>query len=729
MTAFASDSGDRAIGTVDEVSASQIVVLISSEAPQATDLTTGRPTAFPRINTYLTIPSEVGLTVGWITSVRTRPAPHPSLGESRTHGLVDLPFPLRIASLVPLGTLAHTPTATGRTLVFRRGVDAAPVLGDQVRLPTLEQLQAIVEGDRSEARGRVLLGHAPLAANAPVHVDPDRLFGRHLAVLGNTGSGKSCTVAGLLRRSIKGAANQRRQQQRSGPPNARIILLDPDGEYAQAFSDMKVRLFQVEKATDGAKQLKVPAWLWNGEEWAAFTSAAPGVQRPTLFKALRHLRAGAEPPGSFVSRVARTARRYERDFRHAVVVGPNQKGGGKEEVADLLSSAADEFGALAREATTCQSSLDEALESIQTTAASLEQDARDGRPSSGKQWHRSLAPHRIAEVEKRLAAVLDLAGPPSDEPAWDHDLPRPFPVQELPHYVEGLAADTQGRDIAQFVDTLNLRIRDLTRRTLLSSVALPPDSEEIELSDWLADVVGDSGARGPISIIDLSLVPSDVIQIVVAVLARLTFESHQRYRHHHRQDLPTILVLDEAHRFIHRGMAGRDATGAERACAGVFDRIAREGRKLGLGLVLCSQRPSELSPTVLSQCGTFLLHRIVNSQDQDLVRRMVPDGLATLLRELPSLPTRRGILLGWAAQAPVLVEVDELEEAYRPRSADPSFWDVWTGRDHRDVDWKPIAEEWADAKAMATDAGSDQQASDDLPKTTCSWTEDDDIPF
>ena len=118
---------------------------------------------------------------------------------------------------------------------------------------------------------------------------------------------------------------------------------------------------------------------------------------------------------------------------------------------------------------------------------------------------------------------------------------------------------------------------------------------------------------------------------------------------------------------------------AGKACARVFEKIAREGRKFGLGLVLASQRPSEVSPTVLSQCNTFLLHRLVNDRDQELVKRLVADGLGPLLRELPSLPTRRAILLGWAAPAPILVEVEEIGAEFRPHSPDPAFWHVWTG--------------------------------------------------
>lgn len=111
--------------------------------------------------------------------------------------------------------------------------------------------------------------------------------------------------------------------------------------------------------------------------------------------------------------------------------------------------------------------------------------------------------------------------------------------------------------------------------------------------------------------------------------------------------------------------------------------------------MLSSQRPSELSPTILAQCNTFLLHRIVNDADQNLVARLVPDNVGGLLRELPSLPSRQAILLGWATPIPVLVEVDELPEEHRPRSADPDFWDVWTLKKERGVDWGNIASDWS----------------------------------
>jgi hypothetical protein len=100
---------------------------------------------------------------------------------------------------------------------------------------------------------------------------------------------------------------------------------------------------------------------------------------------------------------------------------------------------------------------------------------------------------------------------------------------------------------------------------------------------------------------------------------------------------------------------------------------------------------------VLAQCNTFLLHRIVNDSDQNLVARLVPDNVGGLLGELPSLPSRQAILLGWATPIPVLVEVTELPDEQRPQSADPDFWGVWTLEKERSVDWAAIAQDWSES--------------------------------
>ena len=152
--------------------------------------------------------------------------------------------------------------------------------------------------------------------------------------------------------------------------------------------------------------------------------------------------------------------------------------------------------------------------------------------------------------------------------------------------------------------------------------------------------------------------------------------------------------MEEAHTFIKRYNGDSENEGASAMCTKVFEKIAREGRKYGLGLLLSSQRPSELSPTVLSQCNSFLLHRLSNYQDQELVSKLIPDSLKGLLRELPSLSARDAILLGWASELPVMVRMNYLDQKFRPKSDDPKYWETWINSNNSLVKWDKIAREW-----------------------------------
>ncbi len=504
----------------------------------------------------------------------------------------------------------------------------------------------------------------------------------------------------MIRWSLEAA----RETRNGNEPNARFIVLDPNGEYARAFKDLNARLFQVEATGAETKPLKVPAWLWNGEEWAAFTGAAPGVQRPILFDALRRLRSGAGEPDAFATRVRGRVKRYRTSLKLKIQGGEHLQTGRREGVAQMLLNMAADFAPLTAEADTDQRAK---LQAVVAIANEIEEQGRSNLNQRGRYWHNDFSEERLGEVQQALSEVADAVGLTDDEAIVGEDVPRFFPARELPGFVEALAADATGRDVSQFVDSLNLRIRGLFAAGALASVVDPGDSPSVELDQWLMDYVGSDQARnGPIAVVDLSLVPSEAIHVVVAVLARMVFEAVQRHRREKGCELPTVLVLDEAHTFVHRDLTAEGAPAPGRTCCRTFERIAREGRKFGLGLVLASQRPSEVSPTVLSQCNTFLLHRIVNDRDQDLVKRLVPDGLGDLLRELPSLPSRRAILLGWGAHAPVLVEVRELPEAERPHSPDPAFWHVWTGKQTCDIDWQSIARSWrAPPSASASVSG------------------------
>lgn len=222
-----------------------------------------------------------------------------------------------------------------------------------------------------------------------------------------------------------------------------------------------------------------------------------------------------------------------------------------------------------------------------------------------------------------------------------------------------------------------------------------PADDSPTLPAWLQSYLGTGTAgKGKITILDLSLVPSDVVATIVAVVARLVFEAAQRFRRATGTTMPTVVVLEEAHNFVQReNLSGEDGA-ASQQCRTAFEKIAREGRKFGVSLVLSSQRPAELSPTVVAQCNSFLLHRIVNDRDQELVSRLVPDSAGSLLKELPSLPAQQAVLLGLATEIPVVVDMRSLSTDQRPRSSNPDLWDVWTGERDLVVDIEQLAKEW-----------------------------------
>ena len=298
-----------------------------------------------------------------------------------------------------------------------------------------------------------------------------------------------------------------------------------------------------------------------------------------------------------------------------------------------------------------------------------------------------------ADIENAVIFIelfLSKIGGPILYKGPDQDSPVYFKDTDLPNHLERLA---QEQNVSLYLDFLIMRIRTMLSDTRMSSII--GTETDISLTEWLEKYVGKNNAKnGEITVVDLSLVPPDIIHIVVAVMARIIFEAIQRYKRKYAKLLPTVLVMEEAHNFISRYNTDNEEFSPARLCSQSFEKIAKEGRKFGLGLLISSQRPSELSPTVLSQCNTFLLHRLVNDRDQELVKRFVPDNLGSILNELPVLPTKKAILLGWAAPVPILVDMNELKKEYRPDSKDPDFWDVWTGKKVREIDWKKIADEW-----------------------------------
>jgi Predicted ATPase len=686
-----------AIGTVDYVSPTEIKVLLDLDAPQNTALNTGTPSLFPKINGFVLIPNEVGAVVGLINWIAVEHSQYPKRKGFKDYDLIDLPFPLRKMSINPIGTLKQKGKTEDKEYELERGVYTFPSIGDSVILPSEYQLKSIVEN--KETNATVIIGRATLAGNSDVKINPDKLFGRHLAILGNTGSGKSCSVAGLIRWSLESAkchideSNEKQPGGKKKSLNARFIILDPNGEYSQAFDgiDKPVRKYKVkfqrEGAQDGSNQLKIPAWMWNSLEWINFSQAQPGAQRPMLLQSLTDLKRGFSIGNSITLRVHSFLTTSRNQLLTFIANLPTQTNTaafiGMCKALENFSEDSAMFQGLINEPNPdLGNSLDELHNLVNATLA--RRRWTEGRYNAFS--HKDIQ-ELLDFTETILSSIQEEQVVMSPINA---DTPLQFNIDELTPYLEQLAQN-QGGNALQFVQMMSLRMRFLLTDERLKSVVKPDN--EITLFEWLQEYIGKSNSEnGQVAIIDLSLIPSDVVHIIVAVLSRLVFEAIQRYRRCYQKELPTVVVLEEAHNFIRDSHI--DNTNQAQLCRETFERIAREGRKFGLSMVLSSQRPSELSPTVLSQCNTFLLHRIVNDRDQELVKRLVPDNIGGLLKELPILPTRKAILLGWASPIPILVEMRDLPKEHRPQSSDPKFWDVWVGNEERVIDWQVVVDDW-----------------------------------
>ena len=448
-----------------------------------------------------------------------------------------------------------------------------------------------------------------------------------------------------------------------------------------------MRLYAVEPSNE-IKQLQIPLWFWNSAEWSAFTQASSKTQRPLLKQALRDVRAGRTISNDSSENKMLALRRYlssrlisfRRDLRSGEIQTDESKFGFR-----LKAIAADlqEKSSIYKE-----NKLDIALEAINSALTATHNSfVKDGKTI---EYYRAFTEEQVNRIITALEDSLTTVGGILPQNGSDEDIPLMFEGVQLPDHLEILA---EQENASQFVDFLVSRIRTLISDVRVKSVI---SDTSMALDDWLNAYIGENQAEnGSVTVIDLSLVPAEVIHLVTAVVARMTLEALQRYRKLNQgKTLPTVLVMEEAHTFIKRYKDDAENQSSATICCQVFEKIAREGRKFGLGLVLSSQRPSELSPTVLSQCNSFLLHRISNDRDQELVHKLVPDNLHGLLRDLPSLPSRHAILLGWASELPILVKMKDLPENHRPKSDDPDFWAVWSGKVERKVNWKTIADDW-----------------------------------
>ena len=248
------------------------------------------------------------------------------------------------------------------------------------------------------------------------------------------------------------------------------------------------------------------------------------------------------------------------------------------------------------------------------------------------------------------------------------DTPVPYKLSKLLEHVEASMPKPDSKKDPYL--KIKNKIQTLQQDSRFSFLIRPDENVTDDLKDIVGQYLRIPVSDKPLSIIDLSGVPSDVVDVVVSVLCRMIFDF--AVWSPRPVQVPIVLVCEEAHRY-----APRRDDAAFQPTKQALSRIAKEGRKYGVGLGLISQRPSELAESILSQCNTLIALRMSNEQDQNFVQRALPDSVRSLVNVLPTLRTQEALVVGEGTVVPVRLRFNDLAEEHQPQSADVPFAARW----------------------------------------------------
>lgn len=718
---------DFEIGRIVAVDTAEVTIELNRELKALTQSTYEGAREIGKINSYVILPVGARRLVAIITKVVL--VEEAELKADRT--MVTLPSARRLMKATLIGTI------DGK--LFTQGIATFPVLDNPVHVATKEDLNTIFDLKEDDDTATlepqkpgfcIDIGRSVVFQDFPVQINPDAFFGKHAAILGSTGSGKSCTISTIIQSLL----------QREDVLQTNIVILDTNGEYRTAFQQEQADgtwidigesrcLYVPSDPTKPAERLAVPYWFLNAEDFVRLFRASQGVQRPVLLEALRIAR--NDESGKSPAMILRETLVYEIN-RIWSLSGKDEKT--SKDVRDLAQgllntiddpNMSDAWGELIG----CVSGITkeevrDAVEQVRSEAAShidqgtypkvLPSDAR-------KKIRDSIEPAYIILTGSSLSELPSGQGKSADTPAFFEKAR--FRSQHIEQVLR--REESGGARARDFSGTMLLRIDRLLADRRFEFLFGPVEGKFPQarhcLATFIRDVLGLSAAENldpPLSgtddvseetlpfydrlrlginnhnvvILDLSLLAGEVLENITALIGRLILEFLQRLGEYGgeemRGSLPVVLVLEEAQNYIpERGFGDEECISRV-----VFERIAREGRKYGLSLIVSSQRPSELSKTVLSQCSSFIVHRLQNPEDLRYFKEIVPGIYGPLLAQVSALAPQTALVLGECVRAPALVRIREAMPI--PRSRDPKFFAYWTNQDPQSVPVEQVCAKW-----------------------------------
>jgi DNA helicase HerA-like ATPase len=496
---------------------------------------------------------------------------------------------------------------------FERGLSQHPNINDTVHIVTEADLKRIYgHGEDNHS----LIGTLASSENIGVRLSLDALVTRHSAILGSTGSGKSTTVASLLRSIVQPESGT------GGAPGARILMLDIHGEYTKALGDIA----QVFSATPqpGEEPLYVPYWALEAGELLSFVSGVVTDSQETAFT---------------------------------------------DKIQEMKAS---------RLALSPLPGLDPRSLTVDSPV-----------PFSLKQlWYDLINFETTTYI-----------GTNRDQPALEHggDPNTLTPPAYRPHAMgnTGPFMNTAAKGIRRQLNLLRSRLLDRRYDFILHPGPWEPDLQGITNEDLDTLLQGWLGHDKQVTILDLSGVPSGVLVRLIGSILRIVYEALFWSREKTEGGVlrPLLVVMEEAHRYL-----GPDSGNV---ALDIVKRIAKEGRKYGMGAMVISQRPAELDETILSQCGTMIALRLSNPNDRNRVKGALPDNLSGLMDLLPVLRTGEALITGEAARLPVRCRVTFPSEQHQPNSADPKVTEAWSMR-RKAEGYDRVVASWRAQKTTAT---------------------------
>lgn len=509
--------------------------------------------------------------IGIIERVWRHPVELPTLPEADPPAdLAGVPQEENGVSISLVGT--YRARDGQRKDTFTRAVFILPEINRSVfpiEEKSLEDFMGILSASsKADAVAPLKVGTYTLDGKASAYIDGDKLFQRHAALLGSTGSGKSFTVASILEQSAQ-------------LPHANIIVFDLHGEYSSMKFASHYRIAGIgdlKAKKEGA--IFLPFWLLNYDEMQSL----------------------------FVDRSEESA--------------PNQASELMKQVVELKMKSIEGMG---------------------------KHDLLDGFTVD------TPVPYRLAGLIEAIAEK-------------DREM------------VQGSKGEKQGPlfgKLTRFLNRISVKTKD---RRYAFMYQAPAEYETYEALHQLAEKllgtgVKQDGVNPGIKIVDFSEVPSDILPVVVGLVARIVYQiqfwsspgADGDARH------PIVLVCDEAHLYLPSSAA---STGPlEKRALENFERIAKEGRKYGVGLMVVSQRPSDVSTTILSQCSNIISLRLANKTDQAVVKQLLPESLEGLMEVLPTLDVGEAVVVGDATLLPTRIKM--AKPKHEPRSATIPFWTRW----------------------------------------------------